>query len=143
MREQGVITRVISKNLVEVACQRSEACKNCGACHDIGENMMAIEAVDHIQAKKDDVVEFDIPSAELVKSSFVVFIVPIIFLMIGYLLTIKALPLVGLVETGEWPAILGGLLFLVASYFAINWYDRRVQLKESSRARLIRVISPR
>jgi len=143
VREQGVITRVISADLVEVACQRSEACAKCKACHDVGENMMAIEAVNRIKAGKDDVVEFDLSSSELVKSSLIVFIVPIIFLMIGYLLTIKALPLVGLVEAGEWPAVLGGLLFLAVSYLVINWYDRRLQLTEAGRARLIRVISSR
>jgi len=141
VREQGVVTRVISPDLVEVACQRSEACAKCKACHDVGENMLAIAAVNQIKAKPDDVVEFELPSGELVKSSIIVFIVPIIFLMIGYLLTIRLVPLVGLIEVGEWPGVLGGLLFLVVSYFAINWYDRRIQLKESSRARLIRVIS--
>jgi sigma-E factor negative regulatory protein RseC len=131
VREQGVITRVISPELVEVACQRSEACKNCQACHDVGENMMAIEAVNQVKAKKDDVVEFELSSQEMIKGSLIVFVVPMLALITGYLLTVK------LFQVAELLGVLGGLVAMGLSYVGISWYDKRVAIQ----ARLIRVIS--
>lgn len=131
MREQGVITRIISPELVEVACQRSEACQSCKACHELGENMMAIEALNQIKAKKGELVEFELSSREIVKGSLIVFVVPMLALIAGYLLTVK------LFQANELIGAIGGLIAMGLSFLAISWYDRRTAVS----ARLIRIIS--
>jgi positive regulator of sigma E activity len=122
LRERGVITRIISDRLVEVAFQRTEACEKCCLCHDAGEGMVGIETINELGAKREDEVEIDIPSAEMVKGSIAVFLVPIFFLVVGYLLGALINELIGIVI---------GLLFMGAGLYLARW-------KKPLRARIIR-----
>jgi len=132
MKEQGVITRIISGNIVEVAFERSPACEKCKLCHDLERGMVRVEAVNNIGAKREDIVEIEIPSSEMVKGSIVVFLLPIFFLAAGYL--------IGSALSGgnEAVGVISGILFLGLSFLAIRWYDTNIQEKEALRARIIR-----
>jgi hypothetical protein len=57
MREQGVVTRVIPPDVVEVSPQASEACERCGVCHSDTEGQVGIEAVGVSGVKTGDVSE--------------------------------------------------------------------------------------
>jgi len=140
MREQGVVSRIISPQLVEVAFQRNEACAQCRLCHDVGENMVGIEAVNEVGAKRDDIVEIEIPSGEIVKGSIVVFLIPIFLLVGGYLIGSYFMRLMGLVGWEEGIGIVFGIFAMFLSYFAIKWYDRNVAQKEIMRARIVKVL---
>lgn len=132
MKEQGVVSRVISKNLVEVAFKRTEACEKCQMCHNLEEGMVGIESVNEMGAKMGDIVEIEIPSGEVVKGSLVVFLVPILLLIFGYLLGALL---------NEFTGVVSAILFLLLSFFVIRWYDRNVQQKEALRAKIIRRVS--
>lgn len=141
MKEQGVITRILSSKLAEVAFQRSSACAKCRACHGLGEGMVGIEAENEVGAKRDDVVEIEIPSGEMIKGSMVVFLIPIFFLAIGYLIGAYLMRLVGLGGWEEGVGIVFGISAMLLSYFAISWYDRNIAQKEALRAKIVRVVS--
>ncbi|MFC1510895.1 SoxR reducing system RseC family protein [Candidatus Margulisiibacteriota bacterium] len=134
MREQGVVTKILSNHLVEVAFQRSEACEKCKLCHNLPENMVGVEAVNPIGAKKDDIVEIEIPSAEVVKGSIVVFLIPIFFLIFGYLFGIK------LFAGQEVFGVICSLVFLFLSFYVLKWYDQNIQQKEVLRAKVLKVL---
>lgn len=131
MREQGIVSKVKSKNLVEVAFKRTEACEKCQMCHNLEEGMVGIESVNEIGAKMGDIVEIEIPSGEVVKGSLVVFLLPVLFMIVGYL--IGAL-------LNEFVGVIGAILFLPLSFFVIRWYDKNIQQKEALRARILRVV---
>jgi sigma-E factor negative regulatory protein RseC len=97
--------------------------------------MVGVEAVNEVGAKREDVVEIEIPSGELVKGSMVVFLLPIFFLAGGYLL--------GSAVSGgnEIMGVIFGLFSLGLSFLAIRWYDTNVQQKEALRAKIIRRLS--
>lgn len=137
MREQGIVTKIISAKLVEVAFQRSEACAKCRACHDMEEGMVGIEALNDVGAKRDDIVEIDIPTEEVVKGSVVVFLFPIFFLIFGYLLGSYLIRLIGLPGWEEGFGALFGIVFLGLSFYVIRWYDKNVRQREVLRARII------
>ena len=141
MKEQGVITRRISERLAEVALKKSEACAKCGGCRDIGEGMAAIEAVNEIGAKRNDEVEIEISSAEIVKGSVIVFLIPVFFLIAGYLIGAAFMRSIGLQEFEEAFGVVCSLAFLFFSYFAIKFYDANIQQKEALRPRITKVIS--
>lgn len=134
MREQGIVTKAISGNIVEVAFQRSEACAKCKLCHGVGEGLVGIETVDEIGAKLGDIVEIEIPSGEIVKGSIVVFLMPIFFLMVGYL--------IGANFSSTFGIILG-LIFVGLSYFVIKWYDKNVEQRQALRARIVKIVTSR
>lgn len=143
MKEQGVITKIISPKLVEVAFQRSEACKNCRMCHDVGEGMVGIEASNEPGAKRGDIVEIEIPSSEVVKGSIVVFLIPVLMLIVGYLFGAFIARLFGGQAWQEIFGFLGALIFLFFSIFIIKWYDINIQQREALRAKVVRIISMR
>ncbi|MBU0671671.1 MAG: SoxR reducing system RseC family protein [Candidatus Margulisbacteria bacterium] len=135
MREQGIVTKTVSGNIVEVACQKTESCAKCGLCHEAAEGMLAIEAINAVGAKLNDTVEIEIPSVEMIKGSIVIFLLPIFFLMVGYLIGYK----IGQETFG----IISALLFAASSLLVIKWYDKNAQQKQALRATITKVISPR
>jgi sigma-E factor negative regulatory protein RseC len=143
MREQGVVTRIISGRLVEVAFPRSEACEKCRACHGVGEGMLGVEAVNEVGAKREDVVEVEIPGGEVVRGSIIVFLIPIFMLVIGYLIGSVFMRMIGLQGLVETTGVVLSLVFLALSFMVINWYDKNIQQKEALRARIIKVVTPR
>lgn len=133
MKEQGIITKVVSGKVVEVAVKKNEACAKCGLCHEKEEGLMAIEAINEIGARREDMVEIEIPLQEVVKGSVVVFLLPVFFLVTGYLF--------GLSLTGrEGWGILCSLVFLFFSFYVIRWYDKNVQQKGNLRAKIVRIV---
>ncbi|MFH1541904.1 MAG: SoxR reducing system RseC family protein [bacterium] len=129
MREQGIVSKILSPLLVEVSFQRSAACEKCNLCHGLDENNVGVEAVNEVGAKVGDKVEIDIPSQEVVKGSIVIFVLPLLLLIIGYL--------IGNYYFSESYAILLGFIFFVGSFWLVRWYDRKSVL----RAMIIKVFS--
>lgn len=141
MREQGVVTRLVSSHLAEVAFQRSEACAKCRLCHALEEGMMAVEAENEAGARRDDTVEIEIPSAEMVKGSMVVFLIPIFFLGFGYLLGALMMRSLGWLGWEEAVGVVFAITALVLSFYAVRWYDRNVEEKQALRPRIVRVLA--
>ena len=143
MKEQGIVTKFISSKLVEVGIQKSEACDKCRGCHAVGEGMMAIEAVNEVGARREDEVLIEIPSGEIVKGSILVFLLPVLFLITGYLIGSFLMRLFGFLSWEEGVGVVFGILFLLASFIAVRWYDKNVGQKEASRARILKIVKPR
>lgn len=142
MKEQGIVTKLMPGGLVEVAFQKSDACAKCGACHAMDEKMVGIEAHNGIGAKREDIVEIDIPDAEIVKSSLIVYLIPVLFLLGGYLIGAAIARGIGLSSWEEGIGVGSAIAALAASFIVVNWYDRQLQ-RENSRAKVLRIISPR
>ena len=141
MKEEGIVTRIISGKLVEVAFRRSEACAKCRACHDLEGGMMGIEVVNEVGAKREDVVEIEIPSEEVVRGSIMLFLLPIFFLITGYLVGSYFMRMLGFQGWEEGFGVISGLLFLALSFYGLNWYDKNIRQRESLRARIIKVVT--
>ncbi len=105
--------------------------------------MVGIEAVNEVGARRDDVVEIEIPSGEIIKGSIVVFLIPIFFLVAGYLLGAYSMRLLGWGMWEEGMGIVLGILAMFLSYFAIRWYDRNFAQKEELRAKIVKIITSR
>lgn len=97
--------------------------------------MMIVEADNPLGAKVNDIVEFAIPTELVVKGSFILFLVPVIALFVGYLGGAKIGGSFGLGE--ELPGILLGLLFLIVSFFLVRWYDQNIVSRSQMRARIV------
>ncbi len=131
MREQGIITKVLHGNIVEVAFKRSAACEKCRLCHAVDEGLVAIEAKDDIGAKVGDMVEIEISSQEIVKGSLMLFIFPILFLAAGYLLFYK-------LTNSETLSIVAGIISLALSFVFVRWYNVNIEQKELLRAKVVK-----
>lgn len=140
MREQGIVTRVIPPNLVEVSLKALEACGRCGACHPHTEGRVGIDAVTIPGVKLGDVVEIEISTGGVVAASFVVYLLPVVFLIAGYIFGSKLAGFFSIGISGETGGIVGAVLFFVVSFWAVRWYDRDVRRRGTLRARVTRIL---
>ena len=140
MKEQGILTKVISGKVVEVAFSKGSACAGCGACREIGQNMVGVEAINEIGARVQDLVEIEIPSGEVVKSSIVVYLLPVLMLIVGYLIGAAGARWMGSENLSEVYGIMFAIIFLIASFFMVRWYDKNIESKAALRAKIIRKI---
>lgn len=141
MRERGVVTRVIAPGQVEVTIQASVACDKCGVCHRNAEGAVAVEATDASGAKGGDGVEIEISTEGVVAASFVVYLLPVFFLIAGYVFGSTLISFFHIRISDEAGGIVGSLLFLAASFGVVRWYDASVRRKGTLRARVTKVIS--
>jgi sigma-E factor negative regulatory protein RseC len=123
-------------NTAKVKLGAKQACAHCGVCAKIGNspNEMLVEAYAGEPVEKGDKVALVIGNGMILKSAFVVYMVPLIALIAGYYIGKQLLEAISVTLKGElFPALFG--LFLVGlSFFAIRWYDRRK--KNDSRFRV-------
>ncbi len=139
MREQGVVTRLIPPDAVEVAMGASEACRQCKACHRDQEGRVNIEALGVSGVKPGDGVELEISSGGVVAAGFVVYLLPVVSLIAGYLVGAAFGGFLSRMSE-ETAGIAGAICLLALSFGAIRLYDRRVRSKGRPRARVIRII---
>lgn len=142
MREKGVIARVISPGIVEISLKSSEACGRCGACHRDETGSASLEAVDALGAKQGDTVEIEISTQGIVTASFVVYLLPVVFLIAGYMIGSMTAAFAPLPVSGEEAGITGSVLFFAVSFIVIRWYDRGVSRRGTLRAAVTKVLSP-
>ena len=140
MREQGVVTRVIPPNAVEVSLKASEACGRCGACHPHAEGRVSIEAVTFAGVKTGDMVEIEISTGGVVATSFVVYLLPVVFLIAGYIFGSTLAGFLSDRISDEKGGIAGAILFFAVSFWVVRWYDRDVRRRGTLRARVTRIL---
>jgi sigma-E factor negative regulatory protein RseC len=141
MREQGMVTRVTPPDGVEVSLQASEACGRCGACHPGTEGRVCIEAVAVPGVKTGDMVEIEISTGGVVTASFVVYLLPVVFLMVGYISGSMLTGFFSIGISGETGGIGGAIFLFVFGFGVIRWYDRDVRRRGTLRARVTRIIT--
>jgi sigma-E factor negative regulatory protein RseC len=140
MREQGVVTRIIPPDVIEVSLRASEACGRCGACHPNTEGRVGIEAVAISGVKTGDVVEIEISTGGVVATSFVVYLLPVVFLIAGYIFGSTLASFFSIRISGETGGIAGALFLLTVSFWVVRRYDRHVRRRGTLRARVIRIL---
>ncbi len=140
MFERGVVTRIIPPDGVEISLQATEACGRCGACHPASEGRVCIEAVSMAGVKAGDTVEIEISTGGVVATSFIVYLLPVFFLIAGYVLgsLLAGLLLVGISD--ETGGIAGAILLCAVSFWVVRWYDRDVRKRGALRAKVVRIL---
>ncbi|MDZ7271456.1 MAG: SoxR reducing system RseC family protein [candidate division KSB1 bacterium] len=139
MREYGQVVAV-DGDRAQVKVVRGDKCGECQVCRAFGEGGGIMEARNRIGAAVGDLVEVEVSPKTVVGHSMLLFIVPLVFLMLGYVLG-RALP---------WPAtggaemrgILGAFLFLTLSFFLVRAYDRWYARRHEEPAQVVAFAMP-
>lgn len=122
--EHGTIVELKSAEIASVLCQKQSACQHCpssGACQigDDGKSML-VEAFNPIGAEVGDRVKVVTSTKHFLQSSFVLYIIPIIGLLIG---AIAGQVIGEQVDLGIDPKLLSALLgvaFMVGTFLCIR-----------------------
>jgi sigma-E factor negative regulatory protein RseC len=118
----------IDGDIAMVMVRRHDVCGKCGGCGAAisggGENY--IEAQNIVNAEVGHTVKVTSDTGQVLKASFVVYIVPILALLVGILLGTEIGAVLGLLAREELVGLFFGVIFLLASYFLVRGYDRRM-----------------
>jgi sigma-E factor negative regulatory protein RseC len=102
--------------------------------------MVGVEAINEIGARVQDLVEVEIPSGEVVKSSMVVYLLPVLMLIVGYLIGAAGARWMVSETLSEVYGIMFAIVFLMFSFFVVRWYDKNIERKSALRAKIVRKI---
>ena len=134
INETGTIIEIREADVALVLCQKNSACAHCsaeGVCHT-GDSSQArsVEAYNPLGAVVGDQVRLSVSTRSFLRSSFLLYIVPLIALVCGAVIGKEIAPLFenGL-DANALSAIMGtGLLIL--SFLLIRLINRRLSKKD-------------
>lgn len=119
MEQTGQVVEIIGDK-AKVLVRRHDVCSKCGGCgislSGKGENF--VEALNTVNAAVGQTVRVTSDTGQVLKASFVVYIVPVLFLLAGIAL--------GKQFGGEPAGLIIGVIFLLLSYLLVRAYDRKV-----------------
>jgi sigma-E factor negative regulatory protein RseC len=144
LEEFGNVVELKGKMVAIVLCQKSSFCKNCASmqsCQISDDNRsMLVEAHNVIGAEVGNKVRLVTSSKSFLQSSFLLYIVPLIALIVGAV----AGHLIGeSMPAGPDPNLLAALIgtaFLIGSFFVIRIGSRAIP-KEAFMPRIVEVLS--
>lgn len=140
LEETGEVVE-INGDLAKVLLHRNTSCDKCGACRMGGKPQIVIEVTNNINAKKGDVVILQMQPGFLFKAVFLMYTIPLLMLIIGFLVGQRvALNLGNKIDTSENVGIFSGFFFLAMSYSAIRWLDQKWHVGNKFRPVLVGVI---
>lgn len=125
MTQEAVVTKLLPNGMAEVAVRRTTACGgNCGSCEScVFQNELKTPAKNSIQAKPGQKVLIESQSSRIFKAAFLVYVLPLLFFLAGYLLA-SALSL------GEAGRIVASFLGLVLGAVTVVFSQRRIREKD-------------
>ncbi len=115
---------VIEKNndKITVSFKRGAGCGSCKACSEgQNENEMIITAYNDCDANIGDVVEVNIETAFMLKATIIMYVIPLITMMVGFL--------IGNIISEEASFFLG-LIFLAVTYGVIKMNESKFQNRD-------------
>ena len=88
MTQEAVVTKLLPGNMAEVAVRRTTACGgNCGSCEScVFQNELKTPALNRIQAQPGQKVLIESQSSRIFKAAFLVYVMPLLMFLLGYLL---------------------------------------------------------
>jgi sigma-E factor negative regulatory protein RseC len=134
IEEHGVVVSLKAEHVALVTCIKTSACKGCASAkmcslgRDDGKRL--VEAHNKLGAKVGDKVKIATTEKAFYKSSFLVYILPLFFLLVGAVL-------------GQWlgnnllegvdpnlSSFILGILFMAGTFVGINRYNRHLPKEE-------------
>ena len=138
--EEGIVTKVYSST-AWVKCTKSAACESCSAkgfCDTAGGSDVEVEAINAVGAKVDDRVTISFETSSLLKVSFLVYMVPVLFLILGVVVGDKIATIFNYDQSIF--SMLAGFLFLLAAFFFVKTKGKELSRKDAYQPKIIRIL---
>lgn len=138
MREVGKVLRLES-GLAVVEVPRSEACRYCRGCYlGLDRDKMLAEAKNQLQAKVGDEVALEMEPEKFVTAAFVIYLIPVIFLIVGYFTGDFVANILNI--RGASVGIIFSLALFALAYVAIGAIDKRARLSGRFDPRIVEIL---
>ena len=126
MNQRGYIIELVDGTTAKIKMQKHSACAACGKCASSTDKKDIIVEVDNnIGAKVGDYVEVNMDSVNVIKAAAIVYIVPLIALLGG---TIVSYGIFNFIDIGMNKEVLSGfvgIVLTIISYLLIKSKDRK------------------
>lgn len=126
MNQRGYVIELVDGTIAKIKMQKHSACAACGKCASSTDKKDIIVEVDNnIGAKVGDYVEVNMDSVNVIKAAAIVYIVPLIALLGG---TIISYGIFNFIDIGMNKEVLSGFIGIVLtiiSYLLIKSKDRK------------------
>ncbi|MDP3014251.1 MAG: SoxR reducing system RseC family protein [Candidatus Subteraquimicrobiales bacterium] len=126
MQETGLVVKV-KGNMAEVQMKRSPACEACGVCRLLSDEVVITEAINQAGAEADDEVLLELASQSVLKATLIVFGIPLLFLIAGYLIGYSLARFLNL-GFSQTLGVVFAFLFVGLSYLVIREIDKRISV---------------
>lgn len=142
MNQQGFIIDIVDNRTAKMIMQRHSACASCGKCSKLSSECqdLVVEVDNSIGAKKGDHVEVSMESVKVLKATLLAYLVPLIFLLVGTILTYYILDLIKF--SGQIEIISGvvGLICTCISYLLLKKNDNKFKESREYIPKITRII---
>lgn len=142
MNQQGYIMDIVDSRTAKMIMQRHSACASCGKCTKLSSECqdLVVEVDNSIGAKKGDHVEVSMESVNVIKATLLAYLVPLIFLLVGTILTHYILELIN--YSGQIEVISGvvGLICTFISYLILRKNDKKFKQSRQYIPKITRII---
>lgn len=127
MNQQGFIIDIVDDKTAKMIMQRHSACASCGKCNKLSSECqdLVVEVDNYIGAKKGDHVEVSMESVKVLKATMLAYVVPLVFLLVGTILTYFILDLINYSGQIELISGITGLVCTFISYVILNKNDNK------------------
>lgn len=125
MNQQGFIIDIVDNRTAKMIMQRHSACASCGKCSKLSSECqdLVVEVDNSIGAKKGDHVEVSMESVRVLKATLLAYLVPLMFLLVGTILTYYILDLIKFSGPTEVISGVVGLICTFISYLLLRKND--------------------
>ena len=124
MNQRGYIVAIIDDKTAKIKMQKHSACASCGKCASSTDKKdIIVEADNKIGAKIGDYVEVNMDSVNVIKAASIVYIIPLLALLGGTILSYTALSSIDLNVNTEIISGSIGIILTVIAYIIIKSKD--------------------
>lgn len=133
--QQGIVIE-INNNIARVKVARHSHCENCGACP--GSNAMVLEVVNDIGARVGQKVVFEIKEEGMVKAAFVVYVLPLLFTIIGIAIGSLISEFTNIAVFSF--QVFGGIIAFIFSIVVIIYYEKVYKSNVNRLPKIIKIL---
>lgn len=114
-----------------------DKCSSCGGGCDVPS--LRVEAENSVGAKSGDFVELGMSTKAVLKSAFIVYVIPLIMLVVGIVSGIEIAKKIGM-KNYESIGLLSGLVLLFVSFIMIRIIDKKIKDNKDLKVEIIKIL---
>lgn len=124
MNQRGYVVEIVDNITAKIKMQKHSACASCGKCASSTDKKDIVVEVDNtIGAKVGDYVEVNMEAVDVVKAASIVYIVPLVALLGGTIVSYGILQYINISFNKELISAIVGICITALSYVCIKKKD--------------------
>ena len=124
MNQRGYVIEIVDNITAKIKMQKHSACASCGKCASSTDKKDIVVEVDNtLGAKVGDYVEVNMDSINVIKAASIIYVIPLIALLGGTILSYKVLGFLNISFNIEVISGCIGVFLTILSYLAIKSRD--------------------